>query len=161
MTYVVLAKGFFVFIIAPGLNCSYSLAVDKALFTRCRNNSWLTYRYQKNILAYRMTKIYLFIFSPYTTYTKSSLYTIVLLHLKDSQTYSQQICESSDLLGGWRSPVTNVPQQPPHAKETKARKSRAVPQLLLYPYARGFPGDHFYTLRVKDERDLDWLCEKF
>jgi len=48
-----------------------------------------------------MTKIYFFIFSPYTAHTRSGSHTIALFHLWDSQTHPQQKRESSDLLGGW------------------------------------------------------------
>lgn len=77
-----------------------------------------------------------------------------LLHLSDHQTYWQQKCESLDLLGDDHSPIINVPQSEARkSMETKARKSRDIPLLLLEPYI-SFPGDHSYIPTTLSERQV-------
>lgn len=53
----------------------------------------------------------------------------------------------------------SAPQQPPHGKEAKAGKSRAVPQLLLYPYAWLFPWGSL-LLRASDASKIWSKCVK-
>lgn len=102
-----------------------------------------------------MAKIYFFIISPYTAYSKQQLTPLQFSFTsRTTRPTHHKKRTAQPCLGNDHSPIENVPQQPPHSREAKARKSRFQNCCCTIP-----PG--LFLGITSTSSKLSMLCERW